>query len=78
MVEGERVAIRYWIDARTHIFESQVLLIGFFFLHNQRKLKKNNTPDSPLCFCFFRAGVLLRNFAFGTNQTSKIPVFRLH
>lgn len=27
VVEGQRVPIRYWINARAHIFERQVLLM---------------------------------------------------
>lgn len=36
VVEGQRVPIRYWIDARAHIFERQVLLMFVCFLYNQR------------------------------------------
>lgn len=74
MVEGERVEIRYWIDLRTHIFESQVLLNCFKSEkegYNLRwKVKKKNQKQhsrftTTLFFFFFvfRVGVLLRNFA---------------
>lgn len=72
----------YWIDARTHIFESQVLLFSFFFFcivkqgvsSERESLKNTHTkhPDSPPFFSFFRVGMLFRNFAL---EPIRLPKF---
>lgn len=81
MVEGQRMPIRYWIDARAHIFERQVLLFVYLFvcfLYNQRRgvilesLKKI-TPSrfSPL-FSFFGVRMLFGNFGL---EPIRLPKF---
>lgn len=71
VVEGQRVTVRYWIDARAHIFERQMLLMFVCLLYNPRKLKTNKKtqhhPDS-----FFGIGMLFRNFAL---EPMRLPKF---
>lgn len=78
MVEGQRVSIRYWIDARAHIFERQVLLMFVCFLYNQRRgiilesfKKITSSRFSPL-FPFFGIRMLFGNFAL---EPIRLPKF---